>query len=158
MDSIDKNRLLEIIIEKLEAQLETTVESALFAKEASTNEESKAENKYDTRGLEASYLASGQAQRAEKLREKIYHIKKIRPLTFSKEMPIAETALIKVLIDDKQEKYFFLISVGGLEISIDGILIQTLSFDAPLGQLLIGHFVDDEVSFKSHIYEILEIH
>lgn len=157
MDTLDKRLLLEAIIEKLEAQLQTIVDSALFAKEASTNEESKAENKYDTRGLEASYLASGQAQRAEELREKIFYIKKNQPQVFTKNIPIGETALVKVLIDEKQEKHFFLISIGGLEIIMNETLVQTLSFNAPLGQLLMGQFVGDEILFKKYTYEILEV-
>ena len=157
MKPIDKNMLLRSIIEKLENQLVSTVESARFAKEASTNEESKAENKYDTRGLEASYLASGQAQRAQELREKIFHIKKIEVRDFSKNEPIAETALVKVLINEEKEKYFFLISIGGIEIDSKGTLIQTLSFDAPLGQLLMGQSTGDEFQFKNHLYEILEV-
>ena len=33
-------------------------------REEATDEQSKAENKYDTRGLEASYLARGQSRQA----------------------------------------------------------------------------------------------
>ncbi len=158
MKHFNKQQLLKEIIQKLEAQLQTTVDSALFAKEASTNEESKAENKYDTRGLEASYLASGQAQRAKELREKIFHIKKIEPRLFSKNEPISETALVRVSVNDQQEKYFFLISIGGIEMNSNGTLVQTLSFDAPLGQLLLGQFAADEFQFKNHLYEILEVY
>ena len=58
-----KSTLLEKIRMELKASLEGLTKAALDAHAAATDPGSKAESKYDTRSLEASYLAAGQAGR-----------------------------------------------------------------------------------------------
>src|SRR4030095_10484665 len=61
---VDKIALVRQIIAQLDAELEGYARSARTAHAEATHEQSKAENKYDTRGLEASYLAHGQSRLA----------------------------------------------------------------------------------------------
>ena len=57
--------------------------------EAATNEESKAENKYDTRGLEASYMAQAQSLRVSELKKDHYNLLRMAlPENPAKEMKI----------------------------------------------------------------------
>ena len=65
MNKTDVHRLL---LGKLEVDLDVLQRAAQTAYEAATHEENVAENKYDTLGLEASYLATGQARRVEAIR------------------------------------------------------------------------------------------
>ncbi|MEZ4872724.1 MAG: hypothetical protein R2827_10915 [Bdellovibrionales bacterium] len=51
---IEKSRIIQNIVEELKREFHTLAENAMEAREAAISEESKAENKYDTRGLEAS--------------------------------------------------------------------------------------------------------
>jgi transcription elongation GreA/GreB family factor len=157
MDSIDKNKILQVLISVLEQQLQTAIAAADSAKEASTNSESKAENKYDTRGLEASYLASGQSKRAAELEKKIFLLKKSQVMTFATGSAIADTALVKVLINDEQEKVFFIVPCGGISIEIDGSFIHTLSIESPLGQNLWGMCEGEEFNFNGKNYEIAQV-
>ena len=57
-----KRKLIETITERLKADLALYYRAAVAARAEATHEQSKAENKYDTRGLEASYLARRQAK------------------------------------------------------------------------------------------------
>ena len=66
---MDKNLLLQDVLSHLQSDLEQATLAAVTAHEAATHEENVAENKYDTLGLEAAYLASGQARRVEELRQ-----------------------------------------------------------------------------------------
>lgn len=66
---MDKKKLVAAICTQLELDLETQKAAALATYEAATGEESKAENEYDTRGLEASYLAGAQAKRVGEIEE-----------------------------------------------------------------------------------------
>ena len=66
---MDKRKIIEAIRRQLEKDLNVLKEAALIAYEAATNEESKPENEYDTRALEASYIAGAQAKRAGELEE-----------------------------------------------------------------------------------------
>lgn len=157
MTRFDKQDLLQKVISSLQDTLDTTIQSAMEAKEFSTNEESKAENKYDTRGLEASYLASGQSQRAKKLEEQIYNLKKVLIKPFTSDDPINVGALVKVLKDPNIEKWFFILPAGAVEITVDNVKISTLTLESPLGRRFYQCHQDDEVDHNGQVYEILEV-
>ena len=59
---MDKQTLITQIIACLDAELGRYDKAARVAQAEATDEQSRAENKYDTRGLEASYLAHGQSR------------------------------------------------------------------------------------------------
>ena len=59
----NKALLHQKILARLAADQELLLQSARAAHAEATDEQNKAENKYDTRALEASYLAQGQANR-----------------------------------------------------------------------------------------------
>ena len=63
-----KIELLATIINSLEADLALFFAAAKAAHEAATHEECAPDNKYDTTALEASYIAQGQANRAQEIR------------------------------------------------------------------------------------------
>ncbi|MEM7645977.1 MAG: transcription elongation factor GreAB [Pseudomonadota bacterium] len=153
----EKQELFQLFLSSLEKRLAVLVESAFVAKEASTNEESKAENKYDTRGLEASYLASGQAQRAQELKEKIYQAEKVEIRPFTESDPISVSAFLEIQIEEEVKKFIFLMPVGGVEIEYKDQKIQTMTIDAPLGQRLLGLQCGDDFDFQGKFYEILSV-
>ena len=157
MTQIDKNLLFEQILLELDKKLKILVDSAFEAKEASTNEESKAENKYDTRGLEASYLASGQAKRAQELQEQIFQLKKVKLQAFTEDDPINISAIVNLLVNEKTKKTVFLIPIGGLELEFQGYKIQTITLEAPLGRYLHGQQVGDDFEMNGSLYEIESI-
>jgi hypothetical protein len=59
---MNKCALLKKIVAKLTSELEVYFRAAQASRAEATHEQSKAESKYDTRGLEASYLARGQSK------------------------------------------------------------------------------------------------
>ena len=65
-----KQELISAFITQLERDLVTMKEAARNTLQAATHEESKAENEYDTRGLEASYLAGAQSKRAAEIEDR----------------------------------------------------------------------------------------
>jgi putative salt-induced outer membrane protein YdiY len=69
---MNKSEVIQAIIQELEAQLATATAASRQAAETATDEESKAETKWDTQGLEASYLAAGQAEQARMIGESIH--------------------------------------------------------------------------------------
>jgi hypothetical protein len=60
-----KESLLARIIARLEADHALQLQAAKTAHAAATHEENIPDNKYDTLGLEASYIAQGHANRAQ---------------------------------------------------------------------------------------------
>lgn len=152
----DKNILIEQLIVIFNKKLETLINAANIAKEAATNEESKAENKYDTRGLEASYLAGAQAKMALDLKEQLAKLKKVKIRTLDS----IEISSIFSIIDlnetisspssDLGLKNFILLPVGGGEqLTYKNSFIRVISLDAPLANLLYKKKLGDIVEFKS---------
>ena len=145
----NKKAIIDSIVYELKKEFAVLVKSAMEAKDAATNEESKAENKYDTRGLEASYLAGAQASRAQQVRRAMVDFEKIEIKEYSSTDEIGSTALIRVSIDDEDEKWFFLLpQKGGMNIQVEKDTVTTLSMDSPLGDMLIGKKVGDDFELE----------
>ena len=62
---MDKFLLQQQVLDRLAEDLLQAEQAVRAAHETATHEENIAENKYDTLGLEAAYLATGQVRRAE---------------------------------------------------------------------------------------------
>jgi len=103
-----------------------------------THESSKAENKYDTRGLEAAYLAGGQARQAKEIQDSIAAYESLTVRRFSTGEPIDLTAVVELEMDGVCSTYFIGPKAGGLEIELAGGEILVLTPQSPLGKNLIG--------------------
>ncbi len=159
MHKVDKVKIHAEILKQLQDNYDALAESAQIAKEASTNEESKAENKYDTRGLEASYLAGAQSKRALDLKEKIYQVSRVNLNPYNDELPIGVGALVKLnLIETDEVNYVFLLPSGGVSVKVSKeIEVKSISVSSPIGRLICGKFIGDEFKFKDKFYEIEEV-
>ncbi len=155
MDSINKSELLQMIVSQKEEKLDLLVKAAFEAKEFSTNEESKAENKYDTRGLEASYLASGQVQRAKKLQEEIYLLKKVNLEPYPEESSIGIGALVELLVDETQKKILFVLPSGGEEVSFSGLKVQSVTIESPIGKKIHNQSLGHDFEINGKLYEVI---
>lgn len=138
MDHLSKRQIVERVREKLRERLERTVTASRSAREEATDEEGRAEGKYDTHALEASYLAAGQAQRAEELALTIQAFAMTEFLDFAPQAPIAVGALVEV--DHAGERVYYLLSGtgGGTSCDIDGLELTVLAPSAPLARKLMG--------------------
>jgi transcription elongation GreA/GreB family factor len=138
-----KHELLEQIRAELRTRLERLAKAALDAHAAATDPGSKAESKYDTRSLEESYLATGQARQVRELGETLRVFENLRPMDFKAGEEIASGALVEVERDE--ERLFFLLvpAAGGLEITHESKEITLLSPESPLYLALVGKRVGD---------------
>ena len=140
----DKVALIALILEELNERLDALRQSARAAYDGATHEESRAEDKYDTRGLEASYLADAQAKRTKELEDAIGRYTALKPRSFGDEDPIALSALVTVDTGEKEALYFIGPEAGGMQFSQDSIAVTVITPKSPLGKELIGRHVDDE--------------
>lgn len=162
MSSNLKIGIMELLLEDLDNTYQALVATAHEAKMAATNEESKPENKYDTRGLEASYLAGAQAKRSVELEKAIFSLRSLRLKGFGSSDVIELTALIEVTTDEDQIKHFFLLPyAGGQKVTFKNIDYQVVTPDSPIGLLLKGKKVGDEFNMKiknsTLSYQVLKI-
>lgn len=160
---MEKSKIVDILISELEARLDLLIRAAQEARSAATGDESKAENKYDTRGLEASYLAGAQAKRSEELTLEIYNLKRYKLREFTLSTPISLTALVTTLVDGSEKRHFLILPyAGGTKLKIDADEIFVITPESIVGKLLMGKTVGDSFELKSKEnksaeYEILSV-
>ena len=133
-----KERLLQQIIDKLSENLGVLEKAARASHAEATHESSKAESKYDTRGLEAAYLAGGQARQAKEILDSIKVYTSLGKKDFLPNEPIDLTALVEVDSDGTRSMYFIGPRNGGLEIEFGRKEITVITPQSPLGQNLMG--------------------
>ena len=136
----------------LHAALLTALEIARAA-----HSEAKAENDKDTRGLEQSYLARGQAQRVAELEAAASDVAAMKLRTFADGDPIAMSALVVVEDDGKQQRYFIAPGGGGTTIETAGSVANVVTPASPIGTALLGKRVDDVVEFRGRELEIVSV-
>ncbi|MBC9248955.1 transcription elongation factor GreAB [Pseudomonas alcaligenes] len=143
---MNKQQLHQQVCARLAADLELAIRAAEAAHQAATNEESKAENKYDTRGLEASYLAAGQSRRVEEIRQALAAWRNLVPRDYDEEQGIQLGTLVHLLGRDGQRQCLLLGPDGaGLKLPGEAGEIMLITPRAPLGQQLLGQGPGDEV-------------
>lgn len=135
---LNKHLIVKAIVTALEAELATTLRSARAAHAEATDEQSKAESKYDTRGLEASYLAEAQARQASEIERAIQQFQSLAPGDFGADDPIDLGAVVEVEQAGKTTAYFIGPRAGGVEITHCGREIIVITPNSPIGQLLVG--------------------
>ncbi|HWD17909.1 MAG TPA: transcription elongation factor GreAB [Verrucomicrobiae bacterium] len=133
-----KAGLIAQIIASLAESLEALEKAARASHAEATHESSKAESKYDTRGLEAAYLAGGQARQAKEILDAIKLYEKLVPRDFATGEPIDVTALVELETDGARALYFIGPRMGGLEVRHQRREVTVITPQSPLGQNLMG--------------------
>ncbi len=146
MDTLTRKQALkQELIEHVASVLELARRAYAAAIEGATHAESRAENDKDTRGLEQSYLARGQAQRVVELEAELADLQAMAVPTFGPGGPIGGGALVTV-DEDGDARCFFVAPHGG-GATLAGA-VQVVTPRSPLGRALTGRRVSDEVELK----------
>jgi len=145
-----KQQLLQTIIARLEADLALFTAAARTAHAAATHAECIPDNKYDTTALEASYLAQGQANRAQEIRLGLEAYRNLTLQAFDGEAAVRLTALVTLEDEGGNERRFFLgPKAGGMKIADADGEIVVLTPSSPLGRSLLGRRTGDEIQAGS---------
>jgi transcription elongation GreA/GreB family factor len=148
---MNKQDILNLIVLKLEADLDIAQRAAQTAYETATHEENIAENKYDTLGLEASYLAAGQARRVEEIRQALTLYRKWPLKSFDESRGIQVGDLITLESVAGLCQHFFLgPDAAGLKVEAGEVTVTVITSRAPLGLSLLGKFEGDEIEIVIH--------
>jgi transcription elongation GreA/GreB family factor len=161
MKAINKSQLVVQIKKDMQETFEKLKAAALATYEDATHEESKPENEYDTRGLEASYLAGAQGKRLAELEELFVMYKFLPLIKHDKNSAIQLSALIEVTHNDKTLYLFLVPKGGGQSVHFDGLTIQIVASSSPLGESLLGLKAEDtafvESGSRTLEYEIISV-
>lgn len=135
---MNKRKVIEKIVSTLQSELETYTRAAKASHAEATAEENRAENKYDTRGLEASYLAAGQANKIIELEASIAAFEALKERRFGEGTGVDVGALIEIKQDGECSHYYIGSSAGGTEIEIGEKEVLVITPQSPLGSQLLG--------------------
>ncbi len=144
---VNKRALVSAVIAQLVAEVELLSKAARAAHAEATHEQSKAEDKYDTPGLEASYLARGQSRQAAEIEQSIAQFESLPLREFEPKDPIDLSAVVE--LHSKREKccYFIGPRAGGTEVTLAGKEFVVITPHSPLGQQLMGRKKGDRLRF-----------
>ena len=128
---MNKALLQQQVMARLADDLLQAEQAVRAAHETATHEENIAENKYDTLGLEAAYLATGQARRAEAIRQALANWRRFRPGPYDASKGIQLGALVCLRDANDQQQQLFLGPVGGsMQLGSGTQRVQVLSSEA----------------------------
>jgi len=164
MAELDKRRVLEAFRSRLQQELERAIKRAREAAEGVTHEENRAEGDKDMRATEASYVARGQASRVAEMEEAVVRLAALELLPFAADARIALSALVELGHNGRRLHYFLLPAGGGEKVSLDGLEIQALTTQSPLGRALLGLSQGDVAELPARgpgeperVYEVLRV-
>jgi transcription elongation GreA/GreB family factor len=145
---MNKRALIRKIVARLTDELEVYFRAAQASRAEATHEQSKAENKYDTRGLEASYLARGQSKQAAEIQNAIAAFEKLDARKFGPGEPIDVGAFVELALDGEKTAYFIGPRAGGTEVLHEKREVLVITPQSPLGEQLLGRKQGDVLKLK----------
>lgn len=147
---MDKSLLIKKLVAQLDAELDRYTQAARAAQADATDDQSRAENKYDTRGLEASYLAHGQSRQAMETAQAREQFAALEQRDFSPGDPVGIGALVELAGGGESAFYFVGPSAGGMEILHEGREVFVVTGQSPLGRQLIGKRAGERLADGRH--------
>ena len=145
---MNKLKILKAVQEALEEELRRQLAAQETAAAGATHVEAKAESKWDTCGLEQSYLARGHAKQFETLAMQVEELRAFNPPCFSGK-PIGAGALVETEMDGETFLFFLLHCGGGTEVALEGREITVITPESPVGAALTGKKQGDAYSFRA---------
>jgi transcription elongation GreA/GreB family factor len=137
-----KNALKEELERLLATDLGHRQNAHRAAMEAATHEEAKPENDKDTRALEQSYLARGEALRVEELKLGLAEVRGMGVRAFRVGDRVALGAL--VTIDEEDQTTLLWLAPYGGGVRLREGRVQVVTPASPLGRALLGKKAGEE--------------
>lgn len=142
----EKTELLKAMVSALEEELKAVLKSAHSAYQGATHEDAISKSKYETHGLELSYLAGSQFERARILKQQILSLTNTQFKFFKDSDEIGVEALVSLSSAKKIENHYFIYGIGaGLKLKIQDKTVQVVSPESVIGNDLIGAFCNDTI-------------
>lgn len=131
-----KTKIVNELIKIVNKELVDAKQAVASAKNLAQSEDFKSESKWDTRGIEAGYLAGAQEKRVKELEIELTNLQNLN-------IEDKESIIPGCLVTTEEKKYFLTVSTGGHKIHIGNELITVISMNSPIGKKLI----DEEIEF-----------
>lgn len=145
---MNKSGLLRAVITELENDLHRQQDANQQASAGATDGEARAETKWDTCGLESSYLARGHALQFKALAADLETLRTFM-IPIYNGLPIGPGALIETEIDNEKMVCFLLPCAGGTDVELDGKMIRVITPLSPIGAALLNKKKGDKFSIRA---------
>ncbi len=154
-----KEELIKELIRRNQVELTELEAAAKSNRDFATDQEFKAESKYDTRALEASYLASAEAKRVEELKLDIQMLEEVDTGASLRLGEISMGALVELLHQNQKRFYFLIPTSGGTLLKFKDEAVLVVSVFSPIGHALLGlkkgEEFDVETPKETRHYQVL---
>ncbi len=140
----EKKAIVRALREKLTSEVAALARAQADAMAAATHEEAKPENDKDTRAIEASYLARGQAERVRVLEQESNALEFLPLRAFKDDDPVSLGALVDAEVDGGATVYFLAPCSGGERVND----VQVVTPLSPIGRALVGRSAGESVEVK----------
>lgn len=140
-----KRAVIREVVRCLQDRLDRMLAAGKSAEAYAKDEESRPEDKYDTRSLEASYLAAGQAKQAGETADAIRVLKEWSPDDFEEATGIGLGALVEAEVEGKVVFFLLAPAGGGTCIRHLGCDLTVLTLDSPLARRMAGLAAGDSL-------------
>ncbi|MDD3276882.1 MAG: hypothetical protein PHP93_07540 [Kiritimatiellales bacterium] len=145
---MNKTALLRAVIAELENDLRRQQGANKQASAGATDGEARAETKWDTCGLESSYLARGHALQFKAL---VADLETLRTFMIPHYdgLAIGPGALIETELDKEKMICFLLPCAGGTEVQFDEKTVSVITPSSPIGAALMDKKQGGKFSFRA---------
>ncbi len=145
---MQKEQVLGQLRNNLQHELSQAKKSYESSSAYKSQDDMKQEGKYDTRAIEAGYLAGAQKKRVDEIEQELNMLEEI-DLKLADGLSEVITGSLVLLEHNGIEKHYFLSPTGGGKLlTIEGEPVLVISVFSPLGQELVGASVNDDVSIE----------
>ncbi len=157
-----KQELLNDLIGIKKEEMHNLEAAAKANKDFATDQEFKAESKYDTRSLEAGYLASAELSRVEDLKLEIQMLEEVDLNLATRSQEICIGSLVELRHKDQERSYFLIPTSGGTLLKVGEKAVLVVSVFSPLGDALLGLSkgaeFEVETPKETRTYQVLNFH
>ncbi|MBT5925003.1 MAG: hypothetical protein HOH33_00125 [Verrucomicrobia bacterium] len=144
----DKSEIIKALLDVMESNLRRHFDANKSASDGATNVESRAETKWDTCGLEASYLARGHAIQFKQTAAQVDELRTMKARSFVGQV-IGIGALVEVEIEGERMLFFLMHHGGGIELKLDMGVVTVITPESPVGTAMAGKGKGDQYPLKS---------
>ncbi len=132
-----KQLIIDFLINHLKSELVEIEKAARSSKELATAPDLKSEGKYDTRAIEASYLAGAQSKRVEEIKLDIGMLEEL-DLSENKLDKIQLGSLVTLSCNNQDKLYFISSTSGGSMVRLGDETVLIISVFSPIGDAALG--------------------
>ena len=132
-----KEQIQKELIQKIKQEIANIQQAVMVSKEVATGEESRSESKWDTRAIEAGYLAGAQQARLNELEQELQLLQEM-DLREIKNDEVIIGAIIELEYNEQTRKYFLSPTSGGTLLNINNEAIMVISVFSPIGREALG--------------------